>query len=140
MALYAEDSDLDEYDATIHNQGINSFESQLTKASNDILNLIKTAWWPEASGLDIDQLDEANLNEAALQKVTIYKAFYEYIYPSLSKFTEGDTFLERINFYRERFKEEWTVIKGLPLYDFDENTTFDDDERRGPIQRRTARG
>ncbi len=139
MALYAQDSDLDGYDSSIRAQGEDSFEAQLTKASEDILNLIKTAWWPEASGLGIDQFVEANLNAAVLKKITIYKAFYEYIFPMLSKFTEGDVFLKKIDFYDARFKDEWLVVKGLPLYDFDESTTFDEDERRGPIQWRTSR-
>lgn len=139
MANYAKDSDLDKYDANVR-KGVDTYIDQLTFASDDILNLIKTAWWPEATGLSLISFDEARLNVVVLEKVTVYKAFYEYIYPLKSKFTEGDSFLERIEFYEARFKDEWIVVKGLPIYDFDDDSSFDDDERRGPIQRRLARG
>ena len=140
MANYAKDSDLIKYDAKVMDQGEDTFLDQLTFATGDILNLIKTGWWEEASGLPIDSFDETKLNVAALEKLTVYKAFYEYIFPKLSKFTEGDTFLAKIDFYEKRFKEEWLVVKSLPLYDFDNSDTFEDSERRGPIQRRRARG
>lgn len=139
MSLYAKDSDLDKYDAKVR-EGADTYLSQLTFASNDILNLIKTVWWAEATGLPLSSFDEDNLNTVALEKVTVYKAFYEYIFPLKSKFTEGDSYLEKIKFYEARFKDEWNVVKGLPLYDFDEDSSFDDDERRGPIQRSTSRG
>ena len=140
MSLYAQDSDLEKYDSKIMDQGEDSFINQLTQASEDILNLIKTGWWEDASGLPIDSFDETKLNTAALEKITVYKAFYEYIFPKLSKFTEGDTFLAKIDFYEKRFKDEWLIVKSLPLYDFDESSSFEDNERRGPIQRKMARG
>lgn len=140
MSLYAKDSDLDKYDPKVRSQGQDSYLDQLTQASEDILNLIKTGWWEEASGLPIDSFDETKLNIAVLQKITVYKAFYEYIFPKLSKFTEGDTFLAKIDFYEKRFKDEWLIVKSLPLYDFDDSDSFEDSERRGPIQRRRARG
>lgn len=139
MSLYAKDSDLIKYDAKVMTQGEDTFLDQLTFASDDILNLIKTGWWEEASGLPISSFDETKLNVAALEKLTVYKAFYEYIFPKLSKFTEGDTFLAKIDFYEKRFKEEWLIVKSLPLYDLDDDDTFEDGERRGPIQRRRAR-
>lgn len=140
MALYAKDSDLSQYDASIMTQGVDSFEADLTEASADILNLIKSVWWPLATGEAIDTFDEANLNTSILKKVTIYKAFYSYIFPKIAKFTENDVFVKKIEFYKGLFNDEWNVIKGLPLYDFDEDATFEDHERRGPIQRSLGRG
>lgn len=140
MSLYAKDSDLDKYDSGVRSQGEDSYIDQLTYASNDILNLIKTGWWEDASGLPISSFDEARLNTAVLEKITVYKAFYEYIFPKLSKFTEGDTFLAKIEFYEKRFKDEWLIVKSLPLYDFDQDSSFGDEERKGPIQRKLARG
>ena len=139
MVPYAIDNDLDEYDTDVRSQGVESFRSDLVKASNEILNLVKTVWWPE-TGRSINSFEEAKLNEAALKQVTIYKAFYKYIFPRLANFTEGDVFLQKIDFYKELFKEEWLLVTGLPLYDFDDSDTFDDDEVRGPNPRRLARG
>jgi hypothetical protein len=137
---YAQDDDLDKYDNKVRNQGIDSYNDQLLLASNDILNLIKTSWWFDASGLSLDSFEEDRLNTAALEQLTVYKAFYSYIFPLLSKFTEGDTLVAKIEFYEKKFMEEWNVVKSLPLYDFDDDTLFEDDERRGPIRRRLVRG
>ena len=140
MANYALDSDLEEYDSTVSEQTIDSFEDQLTKATADILNLVKSAWWPQASGLPVSSFEVANLNTEQLRQLTVFKALYSYILPKLAKFLEGDVFNEKITFYKERFKEEWDVVKNLPLYDFDEDATFEDSERRGPISVVLGRG
>lgn len=143
MALttpYAKDSDLETYDSEVRKLGVDSFEKQLLLASEDILNKIKGEWWPSATTLSLSSFDEANLNTDALLQITVFKAFADYVFPMLSKFREGDIFQEKSKHYKERFKEEWATIKSLPLYDFDEDDTFEDSERKGPIERRLSRG
>ena len=141
MAIpYAKDSDVYEYDSSLKDAGEESFEKLLIKASNDILNLIKGTWWPSVTSRPLSQFDEANLNEAALLQLTVYKALSAYIFPSLSKFSEGDIFKAKADHYAKQFKDEWAAVKGLPLYDFDESATFDDDERPGPFSHRVRRG
>jgi len=51
-----------------------------------------------------------------------------------------DAFSKRMSFYEGRFKDEWAMLKNLPLYDFDQDAVFEDIERRGPIPRRVIRG
>lgn len=141
MAIpYAKDSDIDIYDKSIREMGVESFENHLTLASNDILNLIKGVWWPSATSLPLTSFDEANLNEGALLQLTVFKALGDYSYPSIAKFTETDTLVAKAEHFKERFKEEWATIKGLALYDFDESSTFDDDEKPGPFVHRLSRG
>lgn len=141
MAIpYAKDSDVYEYDSSLKDAGKESFEKLLIKASNDILNLIKGVWWPSATSLPLTSFDEARLNEEALLQLTVYKAFADYIFPSLSKFSEGDIFKAKADHYAGKFKDEWATVKGLALYDFDESSSFEDDERPGPFVHRIARG
>ena len=150
MAAYAEDFDLKEYDDDIFDHNVSSFEAEIIRASADVLNKIKSEWWPKAiesvssedhdTGLMPATLDEQYLNTAALKQITIFRALFAYIYPRLSTFIDGDTSREKAAHYKTMFNDEWKVIKGLPLYDFDKDSTFEDTERRGPIGRRLVRG
>ena len=151
MAVYATDADLITYADDILDHGVASFTSELTRASADVLNLIKAEWWPQAIsgkvnssydyGLIPPTLDESKINTAELKQITIYRAFGFHIYPRLSKFSDsdGDSFSRRGEFYRDMFKDEWNRIKNLPLYDFDGDSSFEDIERRGPIGRKLVR-
>lgn len=151
MANYATDSDLKDHIESIFDYGPSSFEKDLTKATADVLNKIKAEWWTKAVqsrngiretvdyGFLFPTLNTANLNTAALKSLTVYRAFSAYIFPKMTKFVEDDVFLRQAEFYADRFKEEWDVVKLLPLYDFDEDASFEDIERRGPMSRRIVR-
>ena len=129
------------------------FGDFLDKASEDVLNLIKAEWWPNAvatrygsetmdvGGPFLPPLDEANINDEALLNITCYRAFSQYIMPYLTKDADedGDQFSRKIERYTELFANEWEIIKLLPLYDFDGDDAFSDTERRGSYSRRTAR-
>jgi len=141
VANYAEDTDLQVYETNLLEEGgVDSYEAQLTLASADILNKIKSSWWPQASPTStISDFDESKLNVGVIKQLTVYKAFADYIFVKLANFMEDDTFLKKAEFYGEKYREEWDVVKGLPLYDFDGDTVFEDDERRGPITRELGR-
>ena len=90
--------------------------------------------------MPVYSFDEANLNTEALRQLCVYKTLYTHIYPSLSTYLEGDVWLNKIEAFKKLYNEEWAVVKGLPLYDFDEDTEFEDVERRGPFMTRLRRG
>ena len=52
---------------------------------------------------------------------------YAYILPRLSTFRpEGDPFREQIEFYKERYNDEWEIQFGVGIkYDFDNDGTID---------------
>lgn len=137
---YAKDSDIYTYDKSLKDVGEESFAAQLLLASNDVLNLIKGTWWPSATETSLASFDEANLDDAALVQLTVFKALGDYVFPSLSKFTETDIFKAKAEFYQGKFKEEWANVKGLPLYDFNKDTVHEDTERPGPFSHRMSRG
>ena len=151
---YAVNADLQVFIAEIldYEDTESDFGTFLDKASEDVLNLIKAEWWPNAVaarygnetmdvGVFLPPLNEDNINDAALKNVTCYRAFYQYIMPYLTKDADedGDQFSRKIERYTELFADEWATLKLLPLYDFDGDDAFSDTERRGSYGRRTAR-
>ena len=151
---YAVNADLQVFIAGIldYETPASDFGDFLDKASEDVLNLIKSEWWPNAVATRFSQeaidigpltppLTEDNINDAALLNITCYRAFYQYIMPYLTKDADedGDQFSRKIERYQELFADEWATIKLLPLYDFDGDDAFTDVERRGNYSRRMAR-
>lgn len=137
MANYAENSDI--YDVIdITPSGSSEWEDELTLATRDVLAKIKSSFWPPR---DISTFDEANLDTTALLKMTVYRALGWYICPSLEKYIEGETgaWGRQAERFKEMYKEEWTIVQQLPIYDFDEDASFEDTERQPRIQRRTGR-
>lgn len=151
---YAINSDLQVFIAGIldYEATTSDFGTFLDMASADVLNLIKADWWTSAvtqhfnnESIDvggmIPNLDEANINDAALVNLTCYRAFSQYIMPYLTKDEDqdGDQFSRKGERYAELFAEEWALVKQLPLYDFNGDAQFTDIERRASRPRRVKR-
>jgi len=150
---FATESDLQDFIPDIFQHGSNNFTADIANAEEDVVNLIKSSWYPsayrstfisenyDATGSAFIPLDEALLNSAALKKITIYRAASAYIYPKMStmKDVDGDSFSRKADFYKGMYNDEWDVIKHLPLYDFDEDGNFSDLERRTNNGRRMFR-
>ncbi len=131
MPQYAKKSDLEKFRSDILDFEASSYNAELTYASKDVLNKIKSGYYPQAAssyGLKNVLFDEAKLNTAELVNITCYRALSAYIYPSLSKFSDGDSLLNLIEYYSNRFHEEWMVIIGLSLYDFNNDGSFTDSD------------
>lgn len=141
---YATDADLLVIQPNITSFGVVSWLPQLNAASADVLERIKTEWWPEAvtsrfgfqnQAYDINpafpSFDEAKLNTAAIKNLTIYWALAHYIYPILTKDRDdADAFSRRMERYQKFYDEEWERVKVKPLYDFNADSQFTDIERR----------
>jgi len=151
---YIDDTDVEAFipEITSFESPASDFSTFYEKASEDVLNLIKAEWWPNAvtkhygnETIDLGpltpSLDEAHINDAALVNLTCYRAFYQYIMPYLTKDDDddGDAFPRKAERYERAFTEEWAVVKMLPLYDFNQDGQFKDVERRGSYSRRVAR-
>ena len=137
---YAKDSDVEVYEKTLKDLGVQSSADHLSLASDDVLNWIKGVWWPGVTTKPLIQFDEQYLNDAALKQATVFKALGDYIFVSISSFRENDTLKAKAEHYKKRYKDELLVIQGLPLYDFDQSATFDDDERSSTFSHRISRG
>jgi len=138
MANYALDSDI--YDVIeITPSASNTWVDELTTATRDVLAKIKSDFW---AGRNISTFDEANLDTDALIKLTVYRALGWYICPSLEKFDDGEAgaWSRHAEHFRMMFEEEWLIIQQLPIYDFDEDSVFEDTERQGLIAKTWTRG
>jgi len=142
MIPYITDTDLAKHvpDINDHNPPSN-WSDQIQYGTDDVLNKIKAAWWPQVTD-PIYELDESLLNTDALANLAIYccLGFYALPYLATERDKDGDSFSRKAEYYRGRYNEEWEVVKELPLYDFDGDTQFEDSERQGPIVRELVRG
>jgi hypothetical protein len=137
---YAKDSDVEVYEKTLRDLGVQSSADHLSLASDDVLNWIKGVWWPGVTTKPLTQFIELYLNDAALKQATVFKALGDYIFDSVSSFMENDTLQAKAEKYQKKYKAELLVIQGLALYDFDKSNTFDDDERPSTFSHRISRG
>lgn len=138
MANYALDSDI--YDVIeITSSASNTWEDELTTATRDVLAKIKSDFW---AGRNISDFDEANLDTDALVKLTVYRALGWYICPSLESYQGGEEgkWGRKADYFMKMFEEEWLIIQQLPIYDFDEDSVFEDTERQGLIAKTWSRG
>ncbi|MCK5615535.1 hypothetical protein KAR91_77440 [Candidatus Pacearchaeota archaeon] len=138
MANYAEDSDICDV-IRIDPSASATWLDELTTATRDVLAKVKSDWWAPR---DIVLFDEANLDTDSLLKLTVYRALGWYICPSLEKFANGEEgkWGKKATYFKEMFAEEWLIIQQLPIYDFNEDDSFDDSERQGLISKEIGRG
>jgi len=148
---YALDTDLQNLIPGVLDQGVVTFSTQLGFASVDVLNLIKSDWWPQAVNrrfgyietVDVSTLfptlDETKINVAVLVNLTCYRALSRYIIPMLTKDNKDDSWAKKITRYNRFFEDEWEKVALLALYDFSGDGQFNDYERRGTMPRRLIR-
>jgi hypothetical protein len=139
MTAYATDSDLEEYVPTIFDHGVESFTTELTRATLDVQRHIEINWYNINFTTGFNQVgrrmgsdfDPDLLIPAQWKRSVIYLALYAYILPRLSPFrVEGDSFQEQITFYRARYNEEINaaMAKGV-LYDLNDDGTITTGEK-----------
>ena len=142
MTPYIDKDDLAKHVSDINTQnGPENWTDQIQFATDDVLNKIKSDWWEQVSS-PLFTLDEDLLNTDALTNLAVYCTLGFYALPLLSteRDKDGDSFSRKADYYRDRYREEWEVVKLLPLYDFNSDDQFTDDERQGPIVRELSRG
>ena len=140
MANYAESSDVAEVISLDPPAG-DGWDYELTKATRDILAMIKSDFW-EGSGRDINSFDEDNLDLTQLIDLTVYRALGWYICPALENYSGGEPgkWSLKAADYKKSFDDEWLTVQQLPIYDFDEDDSFEDSERQGKLTYDIGRG
>ena len=123
---FANNTNLQEYAPEVYQQGGDDWTDELDKAQTDVINMIQFKWFNKFYSRT--EFDESKLVDAQWTKTTVYQALYAYILPRLSTFRpEGDPFREQLDFYKDRFQEEWELQFGVGIkYDF-EGDGFDID-------------
>lgn len=142
MAQFSTDSDILEFEPDIKNYGIQDFSNPNlhAKSYDDIIRLLNIKWWPTANYSDYDisivgtarKLSPSKLDSTQFTRASVYHVLAYYIYPRLSTFDpDGDAFREKLNYYKEKFLEEFDlIIKEGVHYDLDSSGSFDDSEKQ----------
>ena len=149
MATFASDSDLLEYVPDIKKYGIQDFSAEHEKTYDDIIRLLNIKWWPTTgfSRYDISvvgggtKLSPSKLNTTQFTRAAVFHTLAYYVYPKLSTFDpNGDSFREQMNFYKNKFEEEFDlVLRDGVHYDLDSSGSYTDSEKQTFYQGRLIR-
>ena len=124
---YATDDDLVLIVPDIFDHGVDTFNDELNRSTNDINRRIKSDWWNVQH--DPKLFDETKLKATEWERATIYHSLAYYILPRLSNFQEDDTFQRQMVFYRERYMEEFSAVMAAGIsYDHDDDGSYSSDE------------
>ena len=127
MAAYATDGDLVAIVPDIFDHGVDTFDAELLRSTEDVNRRIKTEWW--SMERDPNHFDDSKLKDVEWKRATIYHTLAYYILPRLSNFQEDDTFQRQMVFYKERYMEEFSAAQAAGIsYDHDGNGTFTTNE------------
>jgi hypothetical protein len=146
---FATNEDLTDYMPDALEHGVADWSAELALAESDVQRDIKIRWYNVEYGTNKSyygsvvspSYDTTKLDDAQWTRATVYRAMYQYILPKLSTFRpEGDSFRERIDFYRASYAEEMSAqIASGVLYDFDDNGTIEANESSSIQQNRLYR-
>ena len=122
---FATNTDLQKYCPEVFEQGIDDWSDELSEAQDDVTNMIQFKWWNKMKSRS--EFNATKLVEAQWTKATVYRAMASYILPKLSTFRpEGDPFREQLEFYKNRFEEEFDLQFRLGIeYDYNDDGTID---------------
>ena len=135
-------SDLQGLQPDILGFGITDFGDQLQFAENDVLRQIREEWWEryrhQIRYKDITKVTSVEMTSSKLTNsqwtmAVSYMALWKYVYPQLTKWkvdTERDSFQVQIDFYRDRYSEEFqAIMRDGVEYDEDAGGTIADSEK-----------
>ena len=125
--------------------GITDFGDQLQFAENDVLRRVREEWWERYSHTgrykDITkvtsvEMTNSKLTNAQWTQSVVYLALWKYVYPILTKWRDPDTgegkdtFQVQIDFYRDRYEEEFqAVLRDGVEYGEDSSGSVSDSEK-----------
>ena len=125
--------------------GITDFGDQLQFAENDVLRRVREEWWEryrhtvrykDITKVTSVEMTNSKLTNAQWTQSVVYLALWKYVYPILTKWRapdtgEGkDTFQVQIDFYRDRYEEEFqAVLRDGVEYDEDSSGAVSDSEK-----------
>ena len=124
---YATDDDLVLIVPDIFDHGVDTFNDELARSTDDINRRIKSDWWNVQH--DPKLFDETKLKATEWERATIYHSLAYYILPRLSNFQEDDTFQRQMVFYKERYMEEFSAAMAAGIsYDHDDDGSYESEE------------
>tara|TARA_B100001287_G_scaffold14699_1_gene11079 strand:- start:19695 stop:20171 length:477 start_codon:yes stop_codon:yes gene_type:complete len=125
--------------------GIADFADQLQFAENDVLRRIREEWWEryrhqvrykDITKITSVEMDSSKLTDSQWTQSVVYLCLWKYVYPILTKWRDPETgegkdaFQVQIDFYRDRYDEEFqAILRDGVEYDEDGGGTVSDSEK-----------
>tara|TARA_Y100000592_G_scaffold80629_1_gene127495 strand:- start:101 stop:577 length:477 start_codon:yes stop_codon:yes gene_type:complete len=125
--------------------GITTFVDQIQFAENDVLRRIREEWWEryrhqvrykDITKVTTVEMTNSKLTPSQWELSVVYLALWKYIYPQLTKWRDPDTgegkdtFQVQIDFYRDRYEEEFqAILRDGVEYNENEDGTVQDSEK-----------
>tara|TARA_R110002096_G_scaffold272449_3_gene466170 strand:- start:6491 stop:6967 length:477 start_codon:yes stop_codon:yes gene_type:complete len=125
--------------------GVSDFGDQLQFAENDVLRRIREEWWEryrhqirykDITKITSVEMTNSKLTNSQWTQSVVYLALWKYAYPILTKWKDPDTgegkdtFQVQIDFYRDRYEEEFqAILRDGVEYDEDGGGTVSDSEK-----------
>ena len=139
-----------EYDAQILEYGVQDFDSLITKTTSDIHRKLEIEWWQlrqhrhydvTVRGGYIEDMDTTKLDETQWTRSAVFHCMAYYILPQLTTFTpEGDRFREMIQYYKDRFTEEFELeLRRGVKYDDNNDSVYQTSEKQAVNHGRLVR-
>lgn len=125
------DNDILEYMPDLNDYGIQGFSNEHAKTRNDILRRLRIEWYPRHRGNASTEMNASLLTESQFTRVAVFHVLSYYILPKLTQFTtDGDRFRVMLDFYKDRYEEEFDLIlrDGIE-YDADSSGAITDSEK-----------
>ena len=138
-------SDLQKIQPDILGFGITDFGVQIQLAENDVLRQIRAEWWEryrhqvrykDITKVTTVEITNSKLTNAQWTQSVVYLALWKYVYPILTKWRDPDTgegkdaFQVQIDFYRDRYEEEFqAILRDGVEYDEDSSGAVSDSEK-----------
>ena len=148
-------TDLQKIQPDILGFGITDFADQLQFAENDVLRRVREEWWEryrhQVRYKDITKVTSVEMTNSKLTnsqwtQSVVYLALWKYAYPILTKWKDPDTgegkdtFQVQIDFYRDRYEEEFqAILRDGVEYDEDGDSSVSDSEKEALHQLRLVR-
>ena len=125
--------------------GITTFVDQIQFAENDVLRRIREEWWEryrhqvrykDITKISSVEMVNSKLTPAQFELAVVYLAYGNMFIPQLTKWKDPDTgegkdtFQVQIDFYRDRYEEEFqAILRDGVEYDEDGGGTVSDSEK-----------
>lgn len=135
------DNDILELMPDLYDYGIQDFSDEHAKTQNDILRKLRVEWYPRYRGISSIEMDSSLLTESQFTRAAVFHVLSYYILPKLTQFTtDGDRFRVMMDYYKDRFNEEFDMIlRDGVEYDANDDGTVQDYEKEADIFLRLER-
>ena len=138
-------AEVQKYQPDIAEFGITDFDTQLQFGEDDVIRQIREEWWEryrhtvrykDITKVTSVEMTNSKLTNAQWTQSVVYLALWKYVYPILTKWRDPDTgegkdtFQVQIDFYRDRYEEEFqAVLRDGVEYDEDSSGAVSDSEK-----------